>query len=122
MNSFALKKSAFVLAVLAAACAPAPSNTLGTDDAVAAATSGSGGAGGAVASSSSAVVASSSSTAVVATSAGAGGAGGAASGCNPPAAAGSLYALAAPEFGGAGDVSMCKWRGDVLLIVDTAAL
>jgi hypothetical protein len=42
--------------------------------------------------------------------------------CDPPAPPGSLYARHAPLFGAAGDVSMCAYRGDVLLIVDTAAL
>ena len=42
--------------------------------------------------------------------------------CDPPAAAGSIYELAGDSFGAVEPVSMCRYRGDVMLIVDTAAL
>ena len=41
--------------------------------------------------------------------------------CNPPAAPGSLYENSANEFSTLIPISMCQYRGDVLLIVDTAA-
>lgn len=43
--------------------------------------------------------------------------------CDPPAQAGSLYELAAEslDINELTDVSMCRYRGDVLLIVNTAA-
>jgi hypothetical protein len=68
-----------------------------------------------------------SSSAIVAGSAavGAGGGGGAGGGpfvCDPPAAAGSLYAQTGDAFGALDPLSMCQYRGDVLLIVNTAAL
>lgn len=52
---------------------------------------------------------------------GAGGAGGM-GGCNPPAAAGSFWAQTAQELGVATPVSMCQYRGDVLLVVNTASV
>src|SRR5258708_1315561 len=53
---------------------------------------------------------------------GSGGAGGAAAGCNPPAAAGSLWALEGLRYPDFQPVSMCRYRGDVTLIVNTAAV
>jgi len=41
--------------------------------------------------------------------------------CDPPAAPGSLYENSANEFSTLIPISMCQYRGDVLLIVDTAA-
>jgi len=40
--------------------------------------------------------------------------------CNPPAEAGSLYALEDEGLFDIGKSSMCKYRGDVLLIVNMA--
>jgi hypothetical protein len=40
--------------------------------------------------------------------------------CSPPAPAGSIYEKPAVTFG-LDTISMCQYRGDVLLIVDTAA-
>jgi hypothetical protein len=83
---------------------------------------GSGGNGGTttVASSSSSVGAVASSSA----SAGSGGAGGSMSFvCDPPAAPGSLYEHEAESYdiNDIDAVSLCKYRGEVLLIVNTAA-
>ena len=50
---------------------------------------------------------------------GMGGAGGA-TGCNPPAAAGSLWAQGAQQYADPNPTSMCDYRGDVLLVVNTA--
>jgi hypothetical protein len=41
--------------------------------------------------------------------------------CSPPAAPGSLYENSANEFSTLVPISMCQYRGDVLLIIDTAA-
>ncbi len=88
-------------------------------------TSGSGGKGGAGAtssSSSSGAVVSSSSGAVAASSSGFGGAGGGGPFvCDPPAAPGSLYELSATGYGDVDPIPICKYRGDVVLIVNTAA-
>ena len=54
------------------------------------------------------------------TTGGLGGMGGAAPACNPPAADGSLFALSALEYGQPAPTSMCDYRGDVLLLVNTA--
>jgi hypothetical protein len=60
-------------------------------------------------------------SAVVSTGAlGAGGGGGSAPACNPPAAVGSFWAQDAQQYGVLGPVSMCDYRGDVLLVVNTA--
>ncbi len=42
--------------------------------------------------------------------------------CDPPAAAGSLYEKSAKLFPLGPDKSMCSYRGEVVLIVNTAAL
>ena len=64
-----------------------------------------------------------SSTSVVTTgNGGNGGNGGAAAGCNPPAAAGSLWELQGLNYPDFQPVSLCKYRGDVTLIVNTAAI
>jgi hypothetical protein len=42
--------------------------------------------------------------------------------CDPPAAAGSLYEKSAKIFPLGPDKSMCSYRGEVVLIVNTAAL
>jgi hypothetical protein len=62
-------------------------------------------------------------TVAVASSASSGGAGG--NGdfvCDPVAAPGSLYERTGDLYGSAGPVAMCKYRGDVMLIVNTAAI
>jgi hypothetical protein len=51
---------------------------------------------------------------------GAGGMGGSAPTCNPPAAAGSFWALTGQTYGDPNPTSMCDYRGDVLLVVNTA--
>ncbi len=61
-------------------------------------------------------------SAVAEGSVGAGGAGGAAPACNPPAAVGSFYAQSAAQFGNVSPTSMCDYRGDVLLVVNTASV
>lgn len=53
---------------------------------------------------------------------GSGGSGGAAAACDPPAAAGSLWELQGLNYPDFAPVSMCKYRGDVTLIVNTAAI
>jgi hypothetical protein len=60
-------------------------------------------------------------TSAVATGvAGVGGGAGGSVACAPPAAAGSLWALSAQQYGLLDPTSMCDYRGDVLLIVNTA--
>ncbi len=51
---------------------------------------------------------------------GMGGMGGSAPVCNPPAADGSFYAASALQYGNPGPTSMCDYRGDVVLVVNTA--
>jgi hypothetical protein len=51
---------------------------------------------------------------------GMGGMGGSAPACNPPAAAGTFWAQSAQQYGNPNPVSMCDYRGDVLLVVNTA--
>jgi glutathione peroxidase len=76
--------------------------------------SGAGGMGGAAqsASSSSATVG----------GGGNGGGGGAAFVCDPAAVPGSIYERTGEVYGAEAPVSMCKYRGEVMLIVNTAAL
>jgi hypothetical protein len=45
---------------------------------------------------------------------------GGSSGCNPPAPDGSFYATSSYQYGDAAPTSMCDYRGDVLLVVNTA--
>ncbi len=40
--------------------------------------------------------------------------------CDPPAAAGSIWAQSAQQYGMLDPTSMCDYRGDVLLVVNTA--
>ena len=42
--------------------------------------------------------------------------------CNPPAAPGSIFEATAEAYGALNPVPMCKYRGDVMLIVNVAAL
>ncbi len=42
--------------------------------------------------------------------------------CDPPAATGSFYAMSSPNLGDSRTVSMCEYRGDVVLVVNTASL
>lgn len=122
MNSKSLRKVGLALGSLAAACANDPTTPpVGGADAVSASSgASSGGAGGSNVASTAAPA---SQTAVASTVGvgGASGTGGAAPKCDPPPPEGSLYALAAPQLGAAGDVSMCDYRGKVVLIVNTAA-
>ena len=62
------------------------------------------------------------SASVTAAASGSGGAGGGEFLCNPAAAPGSIYEATADMFGSAGPESMCKYRGQVMLIVNTAAI
>ena len=107
-------------ASLSAGCA-------GDDSATASANAaGTGGAGVASATSSSTFSAStnaSNSSSALATTAGSGGAPNTFV-CDPPAAPGSLYEIAAVSYDidRVDPVSMCHYRGDVMLIVNTAAL
>ena len=73
-----------------------------------------GGTGGATATTASVAVA------VSASGSGAGGNGDFV--CDPVAAPGSIYERTADMFGSAGPSSMCQYRGDVMLIVNTAAI
>ena len=94
-----------------------------TDSAAASGDSGNGGAGtggaGSTGKGSGTAVASSS---VVVSSAAAGGAGGRPFVCDPPAEPGSIFEATAESFAYVEPVSMCKYRGDVMLVVNTAAL
>lgn len=106
---------------LGAGCAPEASSVAGGEGAGGAGGAATGGAGG-VASGGAGGVA----------SGGAGGGAGAASGgeggapfvCDPPAEPGSLYEATAESMNIEiqDPISMCQYRGDVLLIVNTAAL
>lgn len=82
------------------------------------------GAGGEGASTSSqgSVVSVASSTIAVGPGPGAGGSGGGAFVCDPPAAPGSIYEKTADQFDVVDPVPMCKYRGDVMLIFNGAAL
>jgi hypothetical protein len=51
---------------------------------------------------------------------GGGGGGGSPPVCDPPADAGSFWAQTAQQYGADGPVSMCDYRGDVLLVVNIA--
>jgi len=42
--------------------------------------------------------------------------------CDPPAATGSFYELSSLDLGETQTVSMCQYRGDVILVVNTASL
>jgi hypothetical protein len=88
-------------------------------------TGGQGGQGGAASSAQgsghgSTAASSSSQIAVAAVTSGAGGS--TAFVCNPPAAPGSIFEATAESYGALDPVPMCKYRGDVLLIVNVAAL
>jgi hypothetical protein len=108
----------------AAACSGSPANATGG-------TAGNGGAKNQGGSTSVGTTASVTSTAVATGTVGAGGSGGGAGGsggaggmdaCNPAAAAGSFWAQTAQAYGDISPVSMCQYRGDVLLVVNTAAV
>jgi hypothetical protein len=60
------------------------------------------------------------SSAVTTGTVGAGGTGGSAPTCSPPAATGSFWAQSAQQYTEPDPTSMCTYRGDVLLVVNTA--
>jgi hypothetical protein len=93
---------------LLAGCGTAASTTSGTSG-------GSGGGDGA------GTTTSSSTTGAIASVGSTGSGGGSAAACDPPAPAGSLWERNA-ETMAFEQVSMCQYRGDVLLIVNVAAL
>jgi hypothetical protein len=64
----------------------------------------------------------SSATATASVTAGVGGAGGGEFVCNPVAEPGSIYEATVDKFGSAGLTTMCPYRGQVMLIVNTAAI
>ncbi len=68
------------------------------------------------------VIATSSSIATGTVGAGGSGGAGGTDACSPAAAAGSFWAQTAEEYGQPAPVSMCQYRGDVLLVVNTAAV
>jgi hypothetical protein len=94
----------------------------GGQDAGSAGTEGSGGSAQGSTGSSPASSGSASGTAVASASSGAGG--GMPFTCDPPAAPGSIYERSAMSYdiNEIDPVSMCKYRGDVMLIVNTAAV
>lgn len=103
------------LALAAAACSSGGGAGTGGDTGISPGTGGNGGAG----------PASSSAGALASVGAGGFGSGGAMPFvCDPPAAPGSLYEKSAVSYDieAIDPVSMCKYRGDVLLIANTAAL
>jgi hypothetical protein len=114
---------------LTAACSPSATHQAGTTSGGHGGTAGHGGASGSTGPS-----ASSSTVASSAVSTGVGGNGGAGSGgagnggagggtlCNPAAPAGSLYATQGLRYPDFVPESMCQYRGDVLLILNTAAV
>jgi hypothetical protein len=83
-------------------------------------TGGNGGNGGAASSGQGSTTNSSSKSAVAAVTSGAGGS--MPFVCNPPAAPGSIFEATADTYGALDPVPMCKYRGDVLLFVNVAAL
>jgi hypothetical protein len=89
-----------------------------------ASTEGSGGSGGSSAQGNTTSAASNSAVASNAVAASNGAGGGMAFVCDPPAAPGSIFERSAVSYdiNAIDPVSMCKYRGDVMLIVDTAAL
>jgi len=93
----------------------------GSSDATGGATGQPGGGGDGSGGKATSVVSSSSSSAAIASATGVGG-GGDGFVCDPPAAAGSIYELTGNSFAFVQPVSMCKYRGDVMLVVNTAAL
>jgi hypothetical protein len=95
--------------------ASATSSADSTAEAASSATAGVGGTGGMAQATASASV-----TAGVGGSGGSGGSGDFV--CDPVAAPGSIYERTADMFGSAGPSSMCKYRNDVMLIVNTAAI
>ena len=86
----------------------------GTAQSASSAAAGVGGTGG--------VAQATASASVTVGASGSGGSGGGEFLCNPAAAPGSIYETTADMFGSAGPASMCKYRGDVMLIVNTAAI
>jgi hypothetical protein len=82
-----------------------------------------GGGGGTGVTSGSGVSTSASSTTIASSGPGAG-VGGSSYVCDPPAAPGSIYEMFAEslDINQIEPVAMCKYRGDVMLIVNTAAL
>jgi hypothetical protein len=70
----------------------------------------------------SSVVSSTASTGAVAVSSSGSGGGSMAFVCDPPAAPGSIYERSAESYAEIDPVSMCRYRGDVMLLVNTAAL
>jgi len=108
---------------LTAACGGMTPATTGGGGASASATTGGGGAqtasgvggmGGAAGATASVAVAVSASSG--------GGVGGGNFICDPVAAPGSLYERTADMYGSAGLSSMCPYRGEVMLIINTAAI
>lgn len=111
-----------VTALALTAGAGACGNDKGTGGGTTSSTGGGKGGAGSTGSSSSSGAVASSSGAVAASSSGFGGAGGGgAFVCDPPAAPGSLYELSATGYGDVDPIPICKYRGDVVLIVNTAA-
>jgi hypothetical protein len=107
------KLGTLALFALGAACSTASVATSGSGGAQATASSGNGGA--------TTTSSTTTNTAAVTTgSVGAGGSGGMA--CDPPAQAGTFYAQTAEHYGDVAPKSMCDYRGDVVLIVNTAAV
>lgn len=80
-----------------------------------------GGAGNGGASVTSSAVTTSSTGATASATTGTGGEGGAPFVCDPPAEPGSFYELSAPTYTLPEPISMCQYRGDVVLVVNTAA-
>lgn len=85
--------------------------------------SGAGGGGGATGVTSGSSVSTSASTSAIASVGTGAGVGGSSYVCDPPAAPGSIYEMFAEslDIDQIEPVAMCKYRGDVMLIVNTAA-
>lgn len=88
----------------------------GTAQSTSSTTASVGGTGGAAQSSATATAS------VTASASGSGGSGGGDFGCNPVAEPGSIYEATVDMFGSAGLTTMCPYRGQVMLIVNTAAI
>lgn len=129
MGRFSGTNLGFTMLAFTAGCGGATPATTGGGGATASATVGVGGDAQATSASVTAGVsgaggaATATASATASVTAGASGAGGGGEFlCNPAAAPGSIHEATADRFGSAGPESMCRYRGEVMLIVNTAAI
>lgn len=115
-----------MFALTAAACGGSTPATTGAGGTTASATTGIGGTAQTTSSTTAGASgvggAQASATATASVTTGNGGAGGGELACNPAAEPGSIYEATVDMFGSAGTTTMCPYRGQVMLIVNTAAI